>query len=403
MRGVGLRFAFGLGMLTLLLAGCGKEPGSLHRAEQGAVEQTLPSDLLVSFLVVDDADGDGRPDIIATGHGKSLVQVLYQEAPRSFRVSPASDVVGFHPNRLSAVENADGMYLAAAEGSHRLMVLRSDGRDGLVEVTARSQAASFSAQAFEWPGWGTSVVVSPFLGLNCRDPNAQRLTLYKGFSLETAKAEGVGALETPGHCVPGRVTKGDIDGDGIDELLFTTMRSGGVWIVRQSDGNAVPKPELLGKFEASFPRVVVPADLDQDGDLDLLVPLTGRKRLLLWLNKGAGEFFEGPLLPLERRGSPSSVAFGVDRDARAIIAGGQDRVTLFRFPGAGLTDYERIEIPVGGPLNDFVVDDMDGDGWLDLVIARAAREDSLLLIYGPLMDAAAELSRAGTGVGGEAK
>ncbi len=135
---------------------------------------------------------------------------------------------------------------------------------------------------------------------------------------------------------------------------------------------------------------VIPADIDQDGDIDLLVPDATDKRELdrtdinVLVNDGSGRFTAQsiPFSPLPRSagGMPgiNATAFQVERDGYGyLVAAGYESLTLMRVP-AGWSGA------VAGDTQDGFqghsgnhgrrAADIDGDGWLDLVMSRAGNQ-----------------------------
>ncbi|RAK64052.1 FG-GAP-like repeat-containing protein [Hymenobacter edaphi] len=192
--------------------------------------------------------------------------------------------------------------------------------------------------------------------------------------------------------VPAHVGLADIDGDGDLDLLVVN----GIYSAAASGSVSIRLNDGTGQFAAPAANAVVPAgngpyslvvgDVDNDGDLDLLVPNDGASygngTVSVRLNTGAGVFAaptpgaEVPLFP----GVDDAVAGDVDNDGDldllAVNYGGPTSVGSlvgfrlnngagqFTAPGASAS------ITVGRGPRSLALGDIDGDGDLDLLVAN---------------------------------
>lgn len=135
------------------------------------------------------------------------------------------------------------------------------------------------------------------------------------------------------------------------------------------------------------PRYVMAADLDADGDLDLLVTNTGDDSIIWFENNGGGAFSSAvDIATLESAdiSSPgSAIAADLDGDNRLdILAANTDKNELVWFKGTDIEGSFSTE-------SELVDDDLDGVGWalavhiddddfLD-IITTVAMDDSVLM------------------------
>ncbi len=176
---------------------------------------------------------------------------------------------------------------------------------------------------------------------------------------------------------------GDLNGDGILDVFSTNTIdfAGNLNNVLLGLGNAQFAPVVsYGANGNDGARAVVLADLDNDGDLDAVLP-NGQHP---YLNDGTGHFYQRFVGSDIQRGT--SVAVGdVDHDGVLDIvtsnASSYDtnrhHVTLQLGSGDGYGDPGTpVAIPMGGDsVQNVLLADMDGDGNLDLLCLNTASAD----------------------------
>mgnify|MGYP003572208615 FL=1 len=101
------------------------------------------------------------------------------------------------------------------------------------------------------------------------------------------------------------ITPADIDNDGDLDLLLTDQTQSSHLFRREAGGNYVLQQQFVNGWMGSF------ADLDNDGDLDLV--FSGDHRS--YLNDGSGTFGSGQSLPVSDVIDPRAIAFAdIDSD-----------------------------------------------------------------------------------------
>jgi len=355
-----------------------------------AAPQPLPIEGDIFVVVADDVDHDGRVDLIATNRGRETVQILYQKTPRQFETGPAAKVLGFHADEFTRLPGAESRYVLSAEGQGVLKVLLPDGKGSLREGASYPLDSPYAATAFSWPDWGVSLAVAPYQG--------ETLTVLRNFQADTGQVEADYPLAVAGHSVPGVVTAADIDGDGISELLYTTRRSRTLWRVDYPKDGKPPKPTLVWTAPVGAPRHLAMADLSGGGTVDILLPLESERRIATLLNDGKGHFTPGPELTVPSSAwGPARLAIAEDRDGSLLLVADTERSLVFyRIEKGNPFRYGAIELPIDASLNQLMLQDIDGDGELDVVMIMNVVEDSLRIIYGPLWKALANKLHAVT-------
>ena len=175
------------------------------------------------------------------------------------------------------------------------------------------------------------------------------------------------------------LTMGDIDGDGdLDLLALTVQIYGSAMVhVRFNDGTGtfsgsssyIVSTGVEGRVD--FAREVVLGDVDNDGDLDFLVPRQGDNAVFVFRNDGRGVFSPGSQVDVGN--DPQSVAVGdIDGDGDLDLATADrlsNAVSVRTNDGAGLFSGTTA-LPVGVQPGTVAMGDIDADGDLDLLVAN---------------------------------
>lgn len=274
-----------------------------------------------SSIAIPDIDGDGAPDLVSTVNvpfDVDFLSVLRGAGDGTFASAPSISVGQTEPVSVAAAD------------------LTGDGKPDLAVATSANGARIYRGQ----PG--------AFTG---------------DFAL-------LGTHPTDGN--PRSVTIGDLDGDGILDLVVGHLDN-------SSGGGAENVSTLLGTGLGDFaPAVSFPAgnapaslalaDLDEDGVLDLAVgnhqsndaDLFDGDDLHLFDGVGDGTFTLALSLPTPR---PMAIAIAdVDGDGRLDVATTGSTFSLWLGRRGGTYIERRFARPTGA----FALSDLDGDGALDI-------------------------------------
>lgn len=363
----------------------------------------LPFESSASDLLIDDFDEDGRPDIALVSHRANVLQVFHQKSPREFVGGRLVPEVGFHPgNLLRLPREQPPRYLLSAEAQRRLFAMTPDAHGGLTVAAEMAFPYARYSLPFTWPDWPNALAVATF--------SPASVVLLKGLDPVAGSFDRESAVRLPLKETVNPLTSltvADLDGDQIDEILLATPATGKLWQVRYPADGGAPAMEPLWEEPPLGPvRQLIAYDLNQDGRPDLVAPaeasmvINGKVAdINLLMNLGEGSLQRSVLpfrsLPPTENGLAGiagvrGVAANTDRDGYVyLLAAGYDHLELFRVPKQGRPEAaasRQLPYTIPDSASRLELQDLDGDGWLDAVIARRIAGQGGLVIFGPLWD-----------------
>ncbi|MCA8952736.1 MAG: VCBS repeat-containing protein, partial [Planctomycetes bacterium] len=185
------------------------------------------------------------------------------------------------------------------------------------------------------------------------------------------------------------VAFGDVDGDGDLDVVFGNSGQANRLYANDGSGNFVDVSAGRLPAGAFVATAVVFADVDRDGDLDLVFAAVGQNRL--HLNDGSGTFSDATATRMpavsDTSASVAAADFDEDGDLDLLIAntentfsgvlGQQNRLLLNDGLGT-FTDATSLRLPVDQQQSiALAVGDVDSDGDLDVVVGNLGKPEQL--------------------------
>ncbi|MBI1850520.1 MAG: VCBS repeat-containing protein, partial [Planctomycetes bacterium] len=338
-------------------------------------------------VIAADLDGDGDLDLACANFLGNDVTVFFQASPAVF--DPVPQVLGDSSttNRPQSVIAADldgdgDMDLVCANfGSNDLAVFfqTSPGHFDPVPRIVGSRSTTYGPDSVI----AADIDADGDLDLVCANASGDNLAVF--FQTSPGNFDPVPRIlgNSSTTSGPRSVIAADLDGDGDLDLACANAGFPGdnLAVFFQSiPGSFAPAPLILGDSSTTMgPYSVIAADVDGDGDLDLVSANSGGSDLTVFFQTSPGQFDSAPhRLGDESRtyGATSVVAADIDGDGDLdLVCANYYGDSLAAFIQTSPGQFDRVPRIIGdssttyGPLS-VIAADLDGDGDLDFVCAN---------------------------------
>ena len=268
---------------------------------------------------------------------------------------------------LGDIDRDGDLDIVLAKGRHwplQDMLLRNDGLGNFTAAPLRGEAdRTYSAALADLDGDGDLDIVSS------NDRPDDKLVYLNDGTGHFRVASTFGAPEWSTRYV----TVAELNGDGRPDLIVANRggrASTPSFVCLNDGGGAFPTCQPIATQSAT---IIVAADLDQDGAVDLFVPHRDGGRNLIFWNEGKGAFNDPPtVLGPDRSRIRAAAAADIDGDGSTDLVVGDESAGLFVYRGTGRREFAA-PVPVdAGRVAPYAVAvaDLDRDGQLDLVVGN---------------------------------
>jgi hypothetical protein len=320
-------------------------------------------------VVLVDVDGDDRQDLVTVEGGRLIVRRAANAwAPRAAGDAPRAD-------RLTAADlDNDGAWDVLATGSNGVAAWRGDGSGGLAPAGPAfglAGARGVVAAALDYDSEGDLDLAVARARVTVRPGEAGTVELYRNSLTGPLQAVGNEALPPLRHAEPRDLAAADLDRDGDLDLLLA--HAGGITLLDNRRQGTFAARDGIGGAVPGVRRVVA-ADLDGDGRFDLAA---GGAELVLLRNTTAAPTAAAPAPATAFTawkklaiggGVATLTAFDLDNDGRLdLAAGGPGGLHVALQRADGSFAVQRVTAAPEA-LTGLSAADLDGDGDLDLAV-----------------------------------
>ncbi len=323
-----------------------------------------------------DFDLDGHADFAVARAGDDRLHLYAGDGTGGFTLVASVDTVHLPTAVLVADLDGDGNDDIAVSG-RGLELFRGDGSGGLdsVSLTNGSLDGSGKVALLDPDGDGDLDLAAAGSPAGC----SSRIDLHLGDGTLGFRS---GRTFDLGRTHPSTLAIADFDGDGRLDVAVSNHSQG---VLQFAKGDGAGGLSLVDELRLD-PGVGMArsADLDGDSNADLILAAPGGFRVLL--SDGAGGWVgtdaAAPFTPL------SFIVADWDDDGALDIAslsepgpGAAGVLSFFRGRGDGTFDAPR-SVPAGDRPRALATSDVDGDGHLDIGVAKAAGNSNVFVFRG---------------------
>ncbi len=294
--------------------------------------ETSAVDQIVRALAQGDLDRDGDLDVVFSSDGTDSIYAIYNTMNNGpFGASRGGDWSG-----LVTIANGFGASRALA-----VVDINQDGNNDIVAINSITDRVSW----LDNDGFWTEQIIPT--------------TLINPTSLAV----------------------GDIDGNGSIDIMIGSTSTTALWLSNDlGDGTAWTQSSGIG---ATVPFEIDLADMDQDGDLDLVNTSAFPQPVSWYENRVSGTVWDRHNTPYSSAATPSKITatdFDRDGDIDILLIDSAGELTLIEYSDPSLEEWTPMSLASGlsGPL-DFAVFDADKDGDYDLLTPSTSADEFLYM------------------------
>ncbi len=321
------------------------------------------------FLSEGDFNNDGITDVISGSTVSSVVSLALGKADGGFDVQSSLSASGYAVfNALAGDINGDGnldivsslgngssaktgIFLGNGDGSFQDVILRAaqggigDSPNGLTVADVNSDGKQDIIQVND----GYSASYNGTIAINLGNGSG-------GYSSSTV-------ITCSGR--PSAVSTSDANNDGKIDLLITEANTGNVDLYLGNGDGSFKTKSIIGNTSSSFTNQIQAADLNSDGNVDIVASSKTGNTMSVLMGNGDGTFKTRTNYAVGNAPSQIEIA-DIDSDGTQDIMISDVALRIFKGNGDG-TFQNALIVSMSFDPGAALASDMNGDGYLDLV------------------------------------
>ncbi|MFN8349189.1 MAG: FG-GAP-like repeat-containing protein [Spirosomataceae bacterium] len=319
-----------------------------------------------------DLDGDGDMDVpVAAYHGNRIVW-FENRTPLGGNATVTYTAGGGVPKTVTVPVNAGSVSLILTAPKAGLLTLLKISNGG---PCATSTGKSTHLRHLPRPDVKglTLGTIAPV----CAGSDA---TLSLSGFVQTRSFQSKPAISTSANGAKS-VYAADLDGDGDLDVLSASREDDKIaWY--ENNGNGGFGPQTVISVEANAVGSVYAADLDGDGDLDVLSASEFDNKIAWYENNGSGGFGSQRVISTSASSASSVYAADLDGDGDLDVLSaslGDDKIAWYENNGSGGFGSQKVISTAADIANSVYAADLDGDG--DMDVLSASQNDNKIAWY----------------------
>jgi len=315
-----------------------------------------------------DLDGDGDNDVLSALARPNEIAWNENRGGGNFalRQTITTEASGASSVYASDLDNdGDPDVLSASLNDDKIAWYENDGDGnfGTQQVITTDANQAESVYAADLNGDGYADVLSASRGSN------DKIAWYENDQDGGFEAQQVISTEADGaHSV----RAADLDGDGDADVVSASMVDNKIaWY--ENDGSGSFDEQQVISSTANNARATFTADMDGDGDLDVLSASQGDNTIAWYENDGAGGFGTQHIITTQANDANDVYALDLDGDGDMdVISGGGRKIAWYENDGNGKFGGQLVitqNFPFYDSVQSIHIADVDEDGVVDLLSA----------------------------------
>jgi hypothetical protein len=325
----------------------------------------------LSSVFCSDIDGDGDMDIISSSFTNNTV----------FWIENTDGLGDFStPNIISGnADEVESVFVADLDGDGDMDIISASKNDDKIAwyentdgnglfsdekiVSSNADGAS-SVFASDLDGDGDMDIISASKNDDkiAWYENADGNGLFSDEKIVSINADGASS-----------VFASDLDGDGDVDIISGSKNDDKVAWYENADGSGNFSNEIIISVNADMVLSVIAADIDNDGDQDVLYASTGNNRIIWVKNNGDGVFGEGNIITAYTNYPRSVFVADINGDGYKDVlsaSSGDNKIAFYiNSDGQGnFLEQQSLAFSIDG-LRELYSDDLNGDGKADLIFS----------------------------------